>query len=70
VAIYRLLERSAFGPEEIAILAAAYEDALRILKLTDRADPMTEIVAKRIIEIGQTGVRDPAKLCALAIEGL
>jgi len=70
VAIYRLLQNSAFGPEDIERLATAYEDALRALKLVDRDDPITEIVAKRIIEAAQTGLRDPDSLCATAIKGL
>jgi hypothetical protein len=70
MAIHRLLEHSAFGPEDIKDLVAAYEAALRTLGLSERSDPLTEIVAKRIIEIAQTGIRDPAKLCALAVEGL
>jgi hypothetical protein len=70
VAIYRLLQNSAFGPEDIERLATAYEDALRALKLVDRDDPITEIVAKRIIEAAQTGLRDPGSLCANAIKDL
>ena len=50
MAIYRLLQHSAFMPEDIAPIVAAYEDCLRILKLTNRADPFTEIVAKAIIK--------------------
>ena len=70
MAIYRLLQNSAFGPEDIERLATAYEDALRALKLVDRDDPITEIVAKRIIEAAQTGLRDPDSLCATAIRDL
>jgi hypothetical protein len=66
MAIYRLLQNSAFAPEDIAPLAAAYEDCLRALKL-DRSDPMTEILAKKIIEIAQTGIRDSAQLGRLAL---
>ncbi len=39
MAIYRLLQHSAFTPEAIAPIVAAYEDCLRILKLTNRTDP-------------------------------
>jgi hypothetical protein len=70
VAIYRLLQKSAFGPEDIQLLATAYEDALRALKLNDRDDPITQLVAKRIIEAAQTGLRDPDSLCATAIKDL
>jgi CheY-like chemotaxis protein len=58
VAIYRLLQRSVFGPEEIGFMTAAYEDALSVLGLSNRSDPITEIVAKKVIEIAQTGERD------------
>ena len=47
MAIYRLLKFSAFQSEEITCMTAAYEDALRVLQLSDRQDPITEIVAKK-----------------------
>ncbi len=68
MAIYRLLQHSAFLPEDIEPIVAAYEDCLRILKLTNRSDPLTEIIAKAIFKIAQTGVRDPVQLRNLALE--
>ena len=68
MAIYRLLQHSAFTPEDIHPITTAYEDCLRILKLTNRSDPLTEIIAKAIFEIAQTGVRDPIQLRNLALE--
>ena len=53
--IYRLLRDQAFGPEEIKILGDAFEDALRTLRLVNRDDPATEIVAKKIIELNLQG---------------
>ena len=50
--IYRLLQNSPLGPEEIAILTDAYERRLRKLSLVDRNDPITELVAQKIIELG------------------
>jgi hypothetical protein len=47
-----------------------YESALRALELSDRYDPITEIIARRIIEAAQTGLRDPDSLCATAIKDL
>jgi hypothetical protein len=70
MAIYRLLQNSAFGPEEIDRMTIAYEEALRVLGLTDRADPMTEILAKKIVEIAQTGERDPMRICAGAVAAI
>jgi hypothetical protein len=70
VAIYRLFQKSAFGPDDIQRLSTAYESALRALELNDRNDPITEIIAKRIIYAAQTGTCDPATLCAIAIKDL
>ena len=61
MAIYRLLKFSAFDPEMITSMTAAYEDALRVLRLADRQDPITELVAKKIIEIAQLGESDPKR---------
>jgi hypothetical protein len=54
--------RSAFGPEDIANLEAAFDAALSKLGLVDRKDPMTMTVAKLIIELAKNGQRDPKKL--------
>jgi hypothetical protein len=68
MAIYRLLQNSAFAPEDIGRLVAAYEDCLCILNLADRSDPLTELLAKKIIEIRQTGMRDPVQIGRLALK--
>jgi len=51
-------------------MAHAYDTSLQVLGLIDRNDPITEIIAKKIIEIAQTGVRDADRLSSLAIEQL
>jgi hypothetical protein len=68
--IYRLLQNSPLGPEEIAVLADAYERTLRKLGLIDRGDPIAELIARKVIELGQRGVRDPKQLSSLAIKEL
>jgi hypothetical protein len=70
MAIYRLLAKSPLGPEEIEILVAAYEHTLRVLRLVERSDPITELVARKIIEVAQTGLKDPTKISAQAIREL
>jgi len=65
--IHRLLQDSAFGPEATKAMGVAFEDALRELNLTDRADPLCEIVAMKIIEIGRRGECDPARIRDLAV---
>ena len=68
--IHNLFKSAPFGPEEIKILVAAYEEALRTLGLRQRDDPLTEFVAKKIIAIAQTGLRDPALIAKRAIKEL
>jgi DNA integrity scanning protein DisA with diadenylate cyclase activity len=70
MAIYRLLQNSPLGPEEIAVLTDAYEGTLRKLNLVDRNDPITEIIARKIIELGQRGVREAQQLIELAMKEL
>ena len=55
-------KQEAFGPETIAVLAVAFEDALRQLRLVNRHDPAVTLVAKRIIELAKQGERDPIRL--------
>ncbi|MBX9776193.1 MAG: hypothetical protein K2Y71_17575 [Xanthobacteraceae bacterium] len=69
MAIYRILEKSGFGPDEIRPMADAYEAALLRLGL-ERNDALTEIIAKHIIEIAQTGEKDATRICALALQRL
>jgi hypothetical protein len=70
MAIYRLLKNSTLEPEEIARITKAYEQALHTLCVKHRDDPLTELIAKKIIKIAQTGVHDAAQLSALAITEL
>src|SRR4051794_1380957 len=66
----RFLQNTAFGPEEIALLVAAYNAALHELGQAAQSDPVTEIVAKKIIEFAKQGERDPNQLRKRAVEAL
>jgi hypothetical protein len=68
--IHRLLENHAFGPDEIRVLTSAFDDVLRKLDLADRVDPVTEVVARKIIELAQQGERDPIRLSERAVRAL
>ena len=70
MAIYRLIANGEFGPEEIEAMTAAYESALLDLRLTDRDDPITEIIAKTIVNITSTGERNPTLIKERAINAL
>lgn len=65
-----MLQNVPLGPERIAELVEAYQMTLQELNLTERDDPMTQMIAKKIIEVGQTGVRDPKDISRLAIRAL
>jgi hypothetical protein len=56
--IHRLIQNLSFNQDDIDRLAAAYEDALRALHISDRDDPINQIIAQRIIEGARTGVRN------------
>ena len=68
--IHNLFKHSTFGPEEIDVLAAAHQTALRALGLKHRDDPLTAFVAKRIILIARTGVHDANAIARRAIREL
>jgi hypothetical protein len=59
--IRQLLDSNAFNPEEVTMLRAVFEDTLRALKLVDRSDPVTLLIAKKIIGLARRGERDPAR---------
>jgi hypothetical protein len=67
--IYDILRRQGvFAPEELTMLANVFDDVLRELGLVERQDPMIAMVAKKLVELATTGMRDPARLKALTIQ--
>jgi hypothetical protein len=64
-----LIKDSKLAPEDIERLNKAFTVTLRSLSLVDRNDPLTEIVARKVIEIGAS-VHDPAEIAEMAIKGL
>jgi hypothetical protein len=69
-----LLTQSAFDPEVIETLVAAYEDAWQKIERSGSAfaspryrRAAQEIVAKRIIEMAQRGEREPSHLADDAV---
>jgi hypothetical protein len=63
--IRRLLKDSKLARQEVERLNTAYRDVL-----VDRNDPIAEIVAKTVIEIGATGVNEPSEISKIAIKRL
>jgi hypothetical protein len=70
LAIQRLLREASFGPDDIRRLTAAYEGTLDLLRLLDRTDPVTELIAAKVIQVYRMGEQDPPRICARAIKEL
>ena len=51
-------------------MTAAYEGALIDLGVTNRDDPITELIAKYIVNVTATGARDPVLIKERAINAL
>ncbi|MEA2905432.1 MAG: hypothetical protein QOI12_2819 [Alphaproteobacteria bacterium] len=69
MSIASLLEKSAFDPDSVVILASAFETAWNTIKASGsplaaegQAQSTRELLAKRIIETAQTGERNPRRL--------
>ena len=66
----RFLQNTSFGPEEIAVLVAAFEGVLRELDFADCAGPAAEMAARKVVELAKQGERDPIRLQKRVIEAL
>ena len=70
MAIYKLIANGSFGPDEINVMKAAYEAALVDVGVSDRDDPITELIAKSIVNVAATGERDPKAVMQRALNAL
>jgi hypothetical protein len=59
-----------FDCEAIAVLAAAYEQAISGLRARGQPEVMREVIARRLIALAARGERDPERLYAAALAGL
>ncbi|WGR90935.1 hypothetical protein MTX26_09740 [Bradyrhizobium sp. ISRA443] len=65
--INRMLKTGKYTPEEIEILNKAFDLALRSMGLVDRNDPLCEMVARKVIEAGATGMSEPKEIADTAV---
>jgi hypothetical protein len=56
-----------FTPAEGKVLIEAFEETLKALSLVDREDPLTLLVAEKVLEAAQAGERDPQQLRNLVL---
>jgi hypothetical protein len=59
-----------FNPETKRVMGVAFEITRAAMRLTDRDDPIIEIIAKKIIELAKAGERNPDLLCERALSDL
>lgn len=61
--IYRLRQNEPMMPDDIDRLVAALNETLRALGIDMHGNaPNSELIAKKIIRVAQTGVRDPSDI--------
>jgi hypothetical protein len=70
MAIYRMIANGHFAPDDIEAMTAAYEGALLDLCIGDRNDPLTELIAKSIVNVTALGERDPETIKVRALNAL
>ncbi len=64
------LEGGVFEPPQIEAMTTAFEAVCHSLQLADRDDPLTEIIARKVIEVARTGEHDPDRLRELVLTNL
>jgi hypothetical protein len=68
--ISQLLKGRGLGLEDCERLTQAFDLALKGLRLINRNDPICEIVAHKVIEIGLDGTGDPHEIADQTIKQL
>jgi hypothetical protein len=54
-------------PEEIELLNNAFNHALNLLGVVDRNDPLCDMVARKVIEAGATGLSEPRENAKMVV---
>jgi hypothetical protein len=55
------------APEEIELLNKAFNHALNLLSVVDRNDPLCDMVARKVIEVGATAISEPREIAEMAV---
>jgi E3 ubiquitin-protein ligase DOA10 len=66
--MHRLIKRSSLPTEEKERLSEILERTLRRLDLVDRNDALTESIARMIIDLDRSGVRDPEEIAGRVLK--
>ena len=69
--ITRLISNIHTTPEQRQVLEQAFSKTLQKLHLVNRNDPVCELVARKVVEIGRTkGAKNPAEISDLVYNQL
>ena len=64
------LRGQAFDPELVNAMGAAFSETCGALGLTERSDPITTLVAEKIIELAERGLRNASAIHLMAMTEL
>jgi hypothetical protein len=64
------LAGKAFDPELVRAMSIAFDNVAKELRLRDESEVAREVVAKKIIELAQRGVRDAEALARRVLQEL
>jgi hypothetical protein len=62
------LHGEAFDPDTVRVLGRAFENVCKQLRIVDRHDAVTKIVARTVIDMAQRGFRDVDGLTAAVMQ--
>jgi hypothetical protein len=68
MAIHQYLKNISLNADEAECLVEAFAITLKSLRLSNRDDPITEMVARKVFEVSKIGVRDPIQLSKLVLK--
>jgi len=70
MALHKLIANGSFGPDEIEVMKAAYEAALVEVRVGNPDDPITDLVARAIVNVIANGERNPEVVAERALNAL
>ncbi len=70
MSVIQFIQGSAFSPEDVQVIVAAYEKACARLAQIEPVAGMEETLAKKIIGLAERGERDPEAMCWRALDAL
>jgi hypothetical protein len=70
VPITPFLRGQAFDPELVSAMGAAFSKTCDALGLTERTGPLNTLVAEKIIELAERGLRNPTEIHRMAMTEL